>query len=143
MYIGKSDDVVETRSDLHSISLMSFIQNPIWGRNAVRSGTKEATSVSAENSVVGYHSSLLDRLGGMGLLGGLPFVMVFWLIYKDWKKRMPRGDSRYYYLFGVIAAFILLYEKAVFGQEGWFSLCVYLPCMIIAASRTSTASSSC
>lgn len=138
MYMGTGDDVVDERSNLHTISLTSFIQSPIWGRNAVRTGTKEAYNISADNSVIGYHSSLLDRLGGMGLLGGLPFIMVLWLIYKDWKKRMQRGDSRYYYLFGVIAAFVLLYEKAVFGQEGWFSLCIYLPCMIIATTNVST-----
>lgn len=130
MYIGKSDDVVETRSDLHTISLMSFLQSPIWGRNAVRKGAMDASDVSSNNSVIGHHSSLLDRFGGMGLLGGLPFVMIFWLIYKDWKKRMLRGDCQYYYMFGFIAAFILLYEKAVFGQEGWFTLCIYLPCLL-------------
>lgn len=138
MYIGKSDDVVEGRSNLHTISIMSFIQSPIWGMNEVRKDVMDADFITEDNSVVGGHSSLLDRFGGMGLLGGIPFVMIFWLIYKDWKNRMPRGDSHYFYMFGVIAAFILLYGKGVFGQEGWFSLCIYLPCMILAVSRTSS-----
>lgn len=137
MYMGTDDEIVDYRGRLHTISLMSFVESPIWGKNAGRN-VMDAANLSAENSAIGYHSSLLDRFGGMGLLGGLPFVIVFWLIYKDWKKRMPRGDCQYFYLFGFIAAFILLFEKAVFGQEGWFSLCVYLPCMIIAVSGTST-----
>lgn len=141
MYMGTSDDVVQTRGRLHTISFMSFVQSPIWGRNSVRKDVMDAFFVTEENSVIGYHSSLLDRFGGMGLLGGLPFVMIFWLIYKDWKKRMPRGDCQYFYMFGVIAAFILLFEKAVFGQEGWFSLCVYLPCMILAVNKISADSS--
>ena len=141
MYMGTSDEIVDYRERLHMISFMSFVQSPIWGRNSVRKEVIDASFVSAENSVIGYHSSLLDRLGGMGVLGGLPFVMIFWLIYKDWKYRMPRGECQYFYMFGVIAAFILLYEKAVFGQEGWFSLCIYLPCMVIAVSRTPITSS--
>lgn len=141
MYMGKDDNIVDYRGRLHTISIMSFLQSPIWGKNDVHKEVRESSSVTKENSVIGYHSSLLDRFGGMGLLGGLPFVMVFWLIYKDWKKRIPKGDSQYFYLFGFIAALILLYEKAVFGQEGWFSLCIYLPCMIMAVSRTPAKSS--
>lgn len=138
MYLGNNDDVVEERSNLHEISFVSFITSPVWGHNVARSGAKEADTITSENSVIGYHSSLLDRLGGMGLMGGLPFIMVLWLIFKDWKSRMPRGDCQYFYLFGAMAAFILLYEKAVFGQEGWFSLCIYLPCLILANTRINT-----
>ncbi|MCR4903427.1 MAG: hypothetical protein K6A23_11265, partial [Butyrivibrio sp.] len=53
-------DTIVGRQNLHYISLSSFFANPIFG-----------------TSEVGGHSSLLDRLGGMGLLAFIPWIMIF------------------------------------------------------------------
>lgn len=140
MYLNdEDDDVVASRHDLHMISLVSFFQSPVWGKNANTGvGTLDAGNVSLSNSVVGHHSSILDRMGGMGLIGTIPFLMVFFSIYKVWKKRFYNKDALCFYYYGLAAAGILLCEKAVFGQEGWFSLCIYLPTLLLSTNTLNT-----
>ena len=56
--IGKSSNLAG-RSNLHNISWSAFFDNILFG-----------------SSPVGGHSSLIDRLGGMGLLAFIPFIMI-------------------------------------------------------------------
>ena len=98
------------RQRLHEISWDSFFSNPFWG-----------------TSVVGGHSSLLDRFGGMGVLGGVPFMMIFVSFYKEFKKILYKKDNRYFFMLGVIAGLIYLYVKGNWGAASWLMLTVMMP----------------
>ena len=63
---------VSLRAYLRQLSLQCFYRNPIIGSPGV-----------------GGHSSLLDRLGSMGLLGFLPYLFMLVANVKAWIKQMP------------------------------------------------------
>ena len=98
------------RQYLHAISWNSFLQNPLFG-----------------TSVVGEHSSLLDRMGGMGLAAALPFVMIFISFIRRMVKLYETKMSRVFFWAGTIAAFMFLYEKGNWGCESWIMYLVLMP----------------
>jgi len=134
---GIKSSSMAIRDDLHNISFRSFLRNPIWGGNIEKIDlTLDASDVVASsNSVIGGHSSLIDRLGGMGLLGFIPFIMIIITSIKTWKTFFHSRNAWYFYCVGLGAAGILLYTKGLFGQEGWFTMIVYLPALILFGSN--------
>lgn len=130
---GKKSSSMAIRDNLHMISFKSFLKSPIWGGSVEKIDLSlNASDIDASStSVIGGHSSLVDRLGGMGLLGFIPFVMILITSIKTWKKFFRSKNAWYFYCIGIGAAGIILYSKGVFGQEGWFSMLVYLPALIL------------
>ncbi|MBO6023318.1 MAG: hypothetical protein J6P83_00495 [Bacteroidales bacterium] len=102
------------RMDFHDVSKGGFISNPIFG-----------------SSVSGGHSSLLDRLGGMGLVGALPFIMMFIAIFRQMYKLYTTKLARAFFFVGVIVGFVFLYNKGLFGSEGWLVYTVLMPIGIL------------
>lgn len=100
----------ETRNNLHLISFESFLSHPLFG-----------------NSVVGGHSVLIDRLGGMGLATFIPYIMIYISQIRQMKKRYQTKMARDYYFFGVVAGFVFLYEKGLWGCECWLMYMVLMP----------------
>ena len=113
--IENSGGSVTGRMNLHDMSWKAF------GENFLTGGT----------SSVGGHSSLLDRLGGMGLFGFIPFVMIIVSQAKMTLRLLRNSEQRVYYYLGLGAALMILYQKGLFGQEGWLFLVVLLPGLII------------
>lgn len=101
------------RQDLHAVSWQSFFHNPIFG-----------------TPVVGGHSALVDRLGGMGLFAGLPFIMMIVSFIRMMIRRFQTRGARTFFWVGVIAGFVFLYEKGLWGCESWLMYCVLMPMMI-------------
>lgn len=106
------------RQHLHSISWNSFLTNPLWG-----------------TSIVGGHSSLLDRFGGMGVLGGVPFIMIFIYFYKRFISLFRTNAAKAFFRIGVVCSFVFLYEKGIWGPESWLMLMVMMPMTIWALER--------
>lgn len=102
------------RMDYHEISRQSFFINPIFGYPRV-----------------GGHSSLLDRLGGMGIVGTLPFVMIIVSYIGQMKKLFNTRGARVFFWTGIIAGFVYLYEKGLWGSEGWLVYMVLMPMGIL------------
>lgn len=98
------------RQNLHSTSWNSFCQNPLIG-----------------TSIVGGHSALLDRLGGMGIIATLPFIMIFVSIIKTLIGRFTTKTSRFFFWIGIVASFVFLYEKAVWDKEQWLIFTILMP----------------
>ena len=98
------------RQRLHGISWNSFLDNPFWG-----------------TSIVGSHSSLLDRFGGMGMIAGIPFLMIFITFFNSFKKMLCSPNVRAFFTIGAIAGFMFLYEKGNWGAESWFFFMVLMP----------------
>lgn len=98
------------RQNLHAISWHSFFQNPFFG-----------------TSVVGGHSSLIDRFGGMGFVAGLPFVMIFISFIKRMVKMYDTKTAKIFFWIGTISAFVFLYQKGNWGSEAWLMYMVLMP----------------
>lgn len=109
------------RAYLRQLSLQCFYNNPIIGSPGV-----------------GGHSSLLDRLGSMGLLGFLPFLFMLVANVKAWIKQMPERGEKFFYISGIVIVFMFLYVKGLFGGEGMLFMTVLLPVGIIGIYRSST-----
>ena len=102
------------RQDLHAISWNSFFQNPFFG-----------------TSIVGGHSSLTDRLGGMGLVAGLPYIMIIVSFVQITIKYYQTKMARLFYWMGVIAGIVYLYQKGLWGGESWLIYIVLMPMGIL------------
>lgn len=102
------------RQSLHDISWNSFFQNPFFG-----------------TSVVGGHSSLIDRFGGMGFIAGLPFVMIFVSYIKRMVKLYNTKMAKAFFWAGIIAGFTYLYQKGNWGSESWLMYVVLMPMGIL------------
>lgn len=105
---------VSGRSQIHAISWNAFANNVFFG-----------------SSPVGGHSSLIDRLGGMGLFAFIPFLMIIFSQLKRNLLFIRDKEQRAYYYLGFLSALTLLYTKGIFGQEGWLFLMVLMPGLII------------
>lgn len=113
------ENSLSERQNLHYISLRSFLANPIFGE-----------------PVIGGHSNFLDRLGGMGVVCFVPYLMLLISIWKIFRRKL-RGSPRttFYYNIGCIVVFILLYEKGIFSYEGWTFYAVILPVFALYLSK--------
>ncbi|MCR4614119.1 MAG: hypothetical protein K5778_08960 [Bacteroidaceae bacterium] len=110
---GESDNV-QIREMLRERSLDCFALNPLIG------GSLD----------VGGHSSLIDRLGSMGLLGFIPFVLMLVYNVKTWFRLMPDKGTKFFYLSGILIIFVFLYEKGLFSGQGMLFLFFILPVCI-------------
>lgn len=113
--IENSGEHITGRLNLHKMSWIAFSENILIG------GT----------SPVGGHSQISDRLGGMGLLAFIPFIMIIVSQVRMVLRLMKNSEQRIYYFLGIASAFILLYQKGLFDQEGWLFLFVLMPGLII------------
>ncbi|MFR8835031.1 hypothetical protein [Bacteroides nordii] len=108
---------ISGRETLHAISIDSFLSNIFLG-----------------GGQVGGHSAILDRLGGMGLFCGIPFIMIFISQIVIWKKKIYDHLALMYYYLGVLVACIFLYTKGLFGEQGWFMISIFVPVVIYVCS---------
>lgn len=110
---GTKGESIDVRENLHNISLESFFSNPIYG-----------------DGHFGGHSLILDRLGCMGVIGFLPYIMMYVSVYKHWSNIMNKNEKRFFFI-GFLSVIILLYSKGLFGQEGNLFFMVLLPIIIL------------
>lgn len=103
------------RLGFHEMSWKAFSENFLIG------GT----------SPVGGHSNIIDRLGGMGLIPFVPFIMIIATYINALIKLLNTKQQRISFFLGIISVFTLLYQKGLFGQEGWLFFMVLLPGLII------------
>ncbi len=102
------------RQNLHDISWTSFFQNPLFG-----------------TSMVGNHSSLVDRFGGMGIVAGLPFLMIIVSFVRQMVRRFENKTAKTFFWVGVVAGFLFLYQKGNWGCESWLMYMVLMPMGIL------------
>lgn len=102
----------EGRADHHELSQMSFLEDPIFG-----------------GGIAGGHSTVLDTLGTVGLVGFIPFFLMVWCVVRNCTNVIIKNDRIYMYLvFGI--AVVYLYHKGIFGSTGWLFMCVIAPSLI-------------
>lgn len=106
------------RQNLHAISWNSFFQNPFFG-----------------TSKVGGHSSIIDRLGGMGMVAGVPFLMIIVSFIRRMRRLYSTRLAKAYFWVGIIAGFVYLYMKGLWGCESWLMYMVLMPMGILSTER--------
>ena len=111
---GSDTSSVDDRGNLHYISWNVFFSNPLFGGNGV-----------------GGHSGIIDRLGGLGVFGFIPFIMFVFLYVRYTNMIFHTKFQRRYYFASVVMVFLLLYEKGLFGQEGWLFFLVLIPSIMM------------
>lgn len=114
MLLGSDeDDNLTVREFCRKMSMDCFYANPLTG-----------------SPDVGGHSSLLDRLGSMGLLGFIPFVMMLITNIQMWIRFLPDKGTKFFYFSGIFIIFVFLYNKGLFSGQGMLILFVVLPVAI-------------
>lgn len=98
------------RLGLHRESWKAFTNNIITG-----------------STPVGNHSSILDRLGGLGLIGFVPYICIFTTFIKRERKNLSSLMVRRFFYLVTGSTFLLLYQKGLFGEEGWLFFLVICP----------------
>ena len=115
--IGRSD--MQLRIQLHLQSLNSFFANPLFGRPDI-----------------GNHSALLDRLGGMGLVATIPFVMILVSFYTYARRLFRTPPAIFFFYLGVLIGLMYLYEKDIWGCESWLFYMVLMPMSLTVFENT-------
>lgn len=109
---------ITTRQNLHSISWQSFYSKPLFG-----------------TGVVGGHSVLIDRLGGMGLVAFVPFVFIFVSFIVWMHQQYATGQARTFFWVGIVAGIVYLYQKGLWGGESWLMYMVLMPMGILSIEK--------
>jgi hypothetical protein len=109
---------ITARQEHHAVSIESFLSNPIFG------------SAQSEG-----HSTLLDRFGGMGLVVGVPYVMIIISFVKRMSLMYKTKMAKMFFKIGVLVSFVYLYNKGNWGSESWLFLMVLLPFGLLAAEQ--------
>ena len=109
---------IVVRREKHDSSWLSFLSNPLIG-----------------SGKVGEHSSLLDRFGGMGLFVGIPFVMIIVSYIKQMRVLYRTQFAKVFWGIGLVAGFVFLLEKGIWGAEGWLFYMVLMPMGILLLER--------
>ena len=120
MFMGQDIEggVFDERHSLHMNSLKAFTTNVFLG-----------------DPEVGNHSTLLDRLGGLGLVGFIPFACMLWNQMRSGYSFLCDKECKYYYLLSIGAVLVYMYNKGLFGGEGWLFLMVLVPSILTAFSN--------
>lgn len=104
---------IDERSQLHNISINAFFSNPLIG-----------------SSPVGDHSCILDRLGGLGLIGFVPYVIFLFSVFKNVAKTFVSRNAKMGFYVVSFSVLLLLYQKGLFGQECWLFFIVLAPSIL-------------
>ena len=112
---------LNVRKYCRQLSINCFFRNPLFGSPGV-----------------GGHSILLDRLGSMGLLGFIPYVMMLTTNITSWYSKMSDKKSRIFYIGSLIIFFVFLYIKGLFSGEGTLCMFVIVPTSILGLNYIKT-----
>lgn len=111
--LGEASGTLANRQDLYWADIEAFLDNIIIGTQAQ-----------------GGHSVILARLGSLGLVGIIPFIMILIDQAKMSVKIIPLNYRIYYYL-GSLAAFLMILTKGVASWEVYFFWFTLLPFGIV------------
>lgn len=106
---------VAVRMELYSESIATFFESPIVGVD--------------DNTKLGGHSALFDRMGAFGLVGVIPWILFIIVFMKFVYRRIPQ-DVRDYFMIGAFCFIALMVLKNMSYLYTWYTFMVLLPCML-------------
>lgn len=107
-------DSLTSRTDHHKVSIDSFLQNPFFGGGFVEG-----------------HSKVLDILGCMGILGFIPFIMIYISTLKSYLHIISSKSIKVFLIISFLIGFVYMYQKGIFGCTGWLFMMVLVPSLFI------------
>lgn len=87
---GVSEGTLAVREQLYNKSLNTFLENPFFG-TSLDYGLRM-------NTYLGGHSELLDNLGKLGIVGIIPFLLIFGMFIINERKQNKKNISGAYIL---------------------------------------------
>lgn len=106
-------DVAE-RQNLYIMSLNEFFNNIFIGTN----------------NPMGNHSTFIDRLGTLGLVGFVPYILFFYIQIKTIRRYIPKSN-RIYNDMGIAAGTLMMLLKDVDDWELYLTLFTITPLLVI------------
>ena len=110
-----SESNLDDRESRHIRSFMALFDNILVG---------------GDISKLGGHSYLMDRLGGMGLIGFTPFAILLYHMVRLSYQLLLTKEQQFYFIITIIALLVFMYEKGLFGQEGYLFSLILTPCLL-------------
>lgn len=107
---------VDGRENFQQENIDAFFKNPLFG-TAMARGT-------------GGHSCIWMRFAGGGIFCGIFYVIMLIKLFFKWYKIFS-PLIRPYYLLAWLGAIILLYNKGLFGEEGFSMIAVIVPAILL------------
>ena len=103
---------ITARRDLYKQSIRGFSNHLFLGTNSVNE--------------IGMHSIILDRFAMIGIIGMIPYLLVFFFLFRDiYHKTIV--NRRVFVLIGFICFFAVLFFKNMLGTWMYASAFVMLP----------------
>lgn len=139
-----ADYLVQAFDGTAAQSKMEDFQNAIYGNDTAGTSNLEGRETRHLQSLItffdnmlvgninelGGHSYLLDRLGGMGLFGFVPFIMLLYHLIKLSYKLVTNVEQKSFFVVTILSLFVFIYEKGLFGQEGFLFSLIIAPCLL-------------
>jgi len=113
---GESTGDLDARITLYNKTWDAFLNN-------ILVGTNDATQI-------GGHCYFADRLGLLGMFGGVPLFLFFYSQFRYSYTFIPK-ERRIYFFIGLICFVILGFSKNMCGIEYWLYSLVLLPTLCI------------
>lgn len=93
--MGELQGDARYRANLYERSWNAFLMNPVSG------------NVLSTPQSLGYHSEVLDLLGGTGIVGCLLLIFIMFLVYKVTASKLKHSDIKHYYYVSITVFFFL------------------------------------
>lgn len=106
---------LEARENRYLISWNSFRGNIIFGTNSINGN--------------GNHSQFLDTFASLGIIGGLPFILIFIIYFIRIKKYLSHSLNHYY--ISVFTVFAMFFLKNAFSFNIYLYAFIIMPALFI------------
>lgn len=112
---NRAEGDIDIRYELYSESVRAFVDSPIVGVN--------------DNTKLGGHSALFDRMGAFGIIGVLPWILFVVVFVRYVYRNIPYYAYDFYNI-GLFCFIALMVLKNMSYLYTWFSFMVLLPIML-------------
>lgn len=102
---GSLNGDIHFRWRLYEVSIIAFFHNPLFGN-----------LFALSPRLLGYHSEMLDLLGGTGILGITILLLVLIRIYSVYSPAYNNLRIRKYYLLAIVVIIFFSFVNTVFGS---------------------------
>lgn len=120
---SKIDDIITTlqygymtgqvgdRTDLYSVSINTFLNNPVVP--------------DIKELKIGGHAYLIDKFAVIGLFGMIPYVMFIYYCFERIYKQI-KDEARIYYIVSIVGMIMLMFVKNISELEFYLYSLVYM-----------------
>lgn len=115
IYGNESAGDLTARKNLYEQSFTAFINSPILGVN--------------DRNEIGGHSIILDRLAMFGMVGIVPYILFFIMMFRD-MYCCTVSKKRIFIIIGIVSFVAMMFLKNILGHWMYCTVLVLLPLMV-------------